>query len=94
MKIQIRRNVFETNSSSVHSITMCSKDDFEKWENNSNYYFLHRYDKPDVIGTKEEMIELLKSQTWRDGTPVYSDIDWDNEKSVNEFVYRRRYTYI
>lgn len=86
MKIQIRRNVFETNSSSVHSITMCSKDDFEKWENNSNYYFLHRYDKPDIIGTKEEMIELLKSQTWRDGTPVH-DIDWDNEASVKDLFW-------
>lgn len=83
MKIQIRRNVFETNSSSVHSITMCSKDDFEKWEN-SDYYFWHRYDKPWVIGTKEEIIKLLKLETWRDGTPIYADIDWDNEESVND----------
>ena len=33
MKIQIRRNVFETNSSSVHSMTMCSDDEYKKWEN-------------------------------------------------------------
>jgi len=33
MKRQIRRSVFETNSSSTHSITMCSNTDFEKWEN-------------------------------------------------------------
>lgn len=84
MKIQIRRSVFETNSSSVHSITMCSKDDFEKWENNSNYYFLYRYNKSGLIGTKEEMIKMLKSETWRDGTPVYSDVDWDNEVSVKD----------
>ena len=34
MKRQIRRGVFETNSSSTHSLTMCSeeeyKDDFQK----------------------------------------------------------------
>lgn len=30
---QIRRNVFETNSSSTHSITMCMKSEFEKWVN-------------------------------------------------------------
>lgn len=83
MKIQVRRNVFETNSSSVHSITMCSKDDFDKWEN-SNYYFYHSYNKPCVIGTKEEIIELLKSRAWKDGTSMYSDIDWDDEDSVNE----------
>lgn len=30
MKKQIRRGVFETNSSSVHSLTMCSSDEYEK----------------------------------------------------------------
>lgn len=28
----IRRSVFETNSSSTHSITMCSKEDFDAWK--------------------------------------------------------------
>lgn len=32
MKVQIRRNVFETNSSSVHSMTMCSGDEYKKWK--------------------------------------------------------------
>lgn len=31
MKRQIRRGVFETNSSSVHSMTMCMKSEFDKW---------------------------------------------------------------
>lgn len=31
MKRKIRRGVFETNSSSVHSITMCSEDEYDKW---------------------------------------------------------------
>lgn len=31
MKMQIRRGVFETNSSSVHSITMCTGSDFDRW---------------------------------------------------------------
>ena len=30
---QIRRNVFETNSSSTHSITICMKSEFDKWVN-------------------------------------------------------------
>lgn len=30
-KRQIRRGVFETNSSSVHSLTMCMESDFNKW---------------------------------------------------------------
>lgn len=28
---QIRRNVFETNSSSTHSITMCMESEFDRW---------------------------------------------------------------
>lgn len=29
----IRRNTFETNSSSTHSLTMCTQDEYEKWKN-------------------------------------------------------------
>lgn len=32
MKEVIRRGIFETNSSSVHSITMCSDDEYNKWK--------------------------------------------------------------
>ena len=30
---QVRRGLFETNSSSTHSLTMCSGDEFRRWEN-------------------------------------------------------------
>ena len=33
MKRQIRRGVYETNSSSVHSLTMCTSSDYDKWKN-------------------------------------------------------------
>ena len=32
MKRQIRRGVYETNSSSTHSLTMCSEEEFEQWK--------------------------------------------------------------
>lgn len=32
MKIQIRQQVFETNSSSMHSMVIVSRDDFEKFK--------------------------------------------------------------
>lgn len=35
---QIRRSVFETNSSSVHSLTMCSEDEFSRWERGEVFY--------------------------------------------------------
>ena len=38
MKRQIRRSVFETNSSMVHSLVICSEEDFSKWKNGEMYY--------------------------------------------------------
>jgi len=32
MARSLRRSVFETNSSSTHSLSMCSKNDFELWK--------------------------------------------------------------
>lgn len=37
MKIQIRRGVFETNSSSTHSLVITTQDDFAKWTNGEVY---------------------------------------------------------
>ena len=37
---QIRRGVFETNSSSTHSICICTKNDYEKWKNGELLYDL------------------------------------------------------
>jgi hypothetical protein len=36
---QIRRGVFETNSSSTHSLTMMMKSDYERWESDGLYMF-------------------------------------------------------
>jgi len=34
----IRRGVFETNSSSTHSLCIASKEDFKKWQNGELVY--------------------------------------------------------
>lgn len=38
MKRQIRRGVFETNSSSCHSLTMCTQSDYDRWKNGELIY--------------------------------------------------------
>ena len=45
-------------------------------KNNSDFYMYHRYNKPNVVGTKEEIIELLKSEM------AYLNKDWNNEDFV------------
>lgn len=50
--IQIRNNIFETNSSSVHSITLCPEDEFKKWKNGELLF--DRYN--------DELISLKKAE--------------------------------
>lgn len=56
MKRTIRQNVFETNSSSTHSITMCTKTDFENWTTNEDLFMGNDGD----VKTFEELLELAK----------------------------------
>ena len=57
MKRQIRRGVFETNSSSTHSLTMCSKKEYDEFEKGNMY--IERWGSHKLY-TKEEMIEKFK----------------------------------
>lgn len=74
MKRQIRQGVFETNSSSVHSLTMCSAEEYQKWENGEVLFWMWK----DKFGTKEEIITELKKKSW------LSKYDWNNEDIVND----------
>lgn len=74
MKRQIRQGVFETNSSSVHSLTMCSAEEYKKWENGKVLFWQWK----DKFGTREEIIEELKAQSW------HSNVNWDDEDEVND----------
>ena len=38
MKIQVRQNVFETNSSSTHSLVVATKSEFEDFKNGKTVY--------------------------------------------------------
>jgi len=72
----IRKGVFETNSSSTHSITMCSKEDYDKWERGEMFY------SDGGLVSKEEAIEELKNNKWfNKNNPEFNFID---EEAVNE----------
>lgn len=62
---QIRRNVFETNSSSVHSITMCLEDIYDKWVNDEVYFYDSTYKLPegrDKFFTWDDMLEFMRNE--------------------------------
>ena len=64
--LQIRRNVFETNSSSTHSLTICSKDEYQDWVDGKCYW--SRWNEKFV--SKEEVEEGFNKNKGR-----YNDFD-------------------
>lgn len=88
MKRQIRRGVFETNSSSTHSITMCLKSDYDRWEKDGLLLYSgsgwccpdNNKPKKGSFYTKEECINFLKLSKY----PPDKDTDWNNEERCVE----------
>lgn len=78
MKRQIRRGVFETNSSSTHSITMCSGEEYDKWCSGNLLFWVGKK----KFGIKEDIIEELKELTRWDNSLMYPDVNWDDDSVV------------
>lgn len=77
MKRQIRRGVYETNSSSTHSLVMCSGEEYNKWCSGKLLFWVSK----NKFGTKEDIIEELKELTRWDNSLMYPDVNW-NDGSV------------
>lgn len=60
--LQIRKNVFETNSSSTHSLTICSKDEYQDWVDGKCYW--SRWYENFV--SNEEVEEKFKKSSYDD----------------------------
>lgn len=63
MIFQVRQGVFETNSSSTHTLTICSKDDFDKWKHGEVFWLdndWHKLDTNKNFVTPEELKELAE----------------------------------
>lgn len=67
MKKQIRRGTFETNSSSTHSISICTEDEFTKWKNGELLY-------------DEETEEFVPTNLLSDEDKLYAKEDYEIKK--------------
>lgn len=93
---QIRRGVFETNSSSTHSLTMMMKSDYVRWHNEKLYLYGGGgygwdFNKPVVnnLYTRDEVFEFVKNNRYYKNEEEIDDdmardcgfIAWDDEGS-------------
>lgn len=75
----IRRGVFETNSSSTHSLTMVAKDEYESWRQGD---FLINTNDNNLISREDAINNLKKS---------YKHIDFDDEETVKDYLRDNEY---
>ena len=63
MKKQIRVGVFETNSSMTHALTICTQEEYDKWQNGETLLNRYAYDDDNQFITNDDnLIEKLKKQ--------------------------------
>ena len=99
MKRQIRRGVFETNSSSTHSLTIMMKSDYKRWQTEQLYLYDGsgwgwEFSKPveNQLYTRDEAVEFVKkNKYYKDANEIDDDalrdcgfISWDDEG--NEYL--------
>ena len=98
MKRQIRHGVFETNSSSTHSITMMMKSEYDRWHNENVYLYQGSgwswdSNKPvrGALYTKDEVINFIKNNRYYKGYEIDDEyirdtdfMTWDDEG--NEYL--------
>lgn len=63
--IQIRRNTFETNSSSTHSLVMCTKEEYNKFSK-SQLWLVGWSSAPKPMMTFDEAIQFLRDKSLMD----------------------------
>lgn len=85
--IQIRQGVFETNSSSTHSITIAPESDFNKWKNGDVYLndgwwsSSNNSNRDKTFLTKDEAVNLLGSYEYYKRNKDLNDM---NDEELNE----------
>ena len=86
----IRRGVFETNSSSTHSMTICAKEDYEAWRKGKVLFDENK----NVFLPEKEVLEKLKDELDEDlnedgilqeyGYYTYDEF-WNKENELESF---------
>lgn len=89
MKRQIRRGVFETNSSSTHSLAMCTEEEFNKWKNGELLFDKWNEELVKKVNlTKEQKADA--EEEYMDKKDVFQK-DWSELSDVAKDQYYKKY---
>ena len=78
MKKQIRRSVFETNSSSTHVLTIATKKQFEAWKKNELY--LDGWNNKFIVVNKETQQQHIEDYDYIETYEEYWSGNYENFK--------------
>lgn len=103
MKRQIRRGVYETNSSSSHSITMCSEEEFEKWKDGKLLFDSWKEEFVDVVNLSNNQKEDARkeyeskknefSKDWKDLSESAKEKYYENYIKEHDLIVEECKTY-
>lgn len=84
MKRTVRRSVFETNSSSTHSLTMVDKSEYDSWEKGDAIL----YEDSIILKESEEYKGLMETfkKDWEEEGKKHYDCDEDEECTLEEWI--------
>ena len=93
MIFQVRQGVFETNSSSTHTLTICSKDDFDKWEHGDVFWLDNDWGKLQTgksFVTPEELEELTEKYNEEEQKRIDAGDEYAKVLDMNKVLNERR----
>ena len=87
---QIRKNVFETNSSSTHTLAICTEDEYKDWKDGKLLFnkWHETFVKNTIVITKQDRKEAEKAYNIGKGK-YYKDWSELTDAEKEEYTYNR-----
>ena len=93
MILQVRQGVFETNSSSTHTLTICTKEDYEDWEHGDKFWLDNDWGKLQTsksFVTSEELEELTEKYNEEEQKRIDAGDEYAKVLDIDKVLNERR----
>ena len=93
MILQVRQGVFETNSSSTHTLTFCTKEDYEDWKHGDKFWLDNDWGKLQTsksFVTSEELEELTEKYNEEEQKRIDAGDEYAKVLDIDKVLNERR----